>query len=869
MSNFPGVFRLLDNKSPHTGAIIVHNLKIQVWILLGVLGLAIFFLLRPSVDFNAGNPVRESQDSISVHARSILDDLGANTDTLQTMALFNQHVGYYKLLKDSIDQHQLVTASRLHQRGANLQSWSVLLASQINDTENIAMSEQQLFNTSGRIRLWLDQSGKLFKLDVNPNYPNITFVQGDSLVELAHDVVDDIFGYELSNYRLSWVDFEDTLMTAVRSETNGSFNLSQVARQNQSTFKWRKKGSVFSGPEHLDLTVTPHIKEQPSSFGTSFSYGISINSFEAYDTHRNVASISAQSRGSLNISMLFVCLGLLAGLVFFLGLRQIFKGQVDWSRVITVMIVIGVGNFLWRFMFMNNIYLPFFGDTVDIVIIFNQILYAAILGLFTAMAYVGWETLAREKGQDELSLLDAFWQRRYFFRETGDSIIKGYAMGGMMLGLLVIVLYAFGIVFYQSDGDLGFADLVNQPIWLSMNIGLILNAALVTIGVVGVVISFLREKITRSLIVNILSVMFLGLFLSSLSANFNTTGSYIERFVTFSVLSIPLVAVFRSSGIIAVFVGWWMFSLVITSTPYWGSPDPNLAVVSWIQVTLLLVPILYAAVAYRYGSSLAEIEGYVPEYEERLANHLRVEKEIEIARESQFKLMPLKAPVVEGLDLYGFFLPSYEVGGDYFDYVISKNGQADPESVALTIVDVSGKAMKAAMHAVFTSGLLLSRLHKDQPDEILKEISPTIYQKTDTRTFITCLIARYDLSSRKLRLANAGHCLPVLKRGDKVEYVKTPDPKYPLGVRPEVVYQPLDVQLQQGDFILFYSDGLPESVDENGERFGYEEVINLVRDMDTVTKTAQEIAADIRKLIQRFSDYQLADDTTIICMKVK
>jgi serine phosphatase RsbU (regulator of sigma subunit) len=119
-----------------------------------------------------------------------------------------------------------------------------------------------------------------------------------------------------------------------------------------------------------------------------------------------------------------------------------------------------------------------------------------------------------------------------------------------------------------------------------------------------------------------------------------------------------------------------------------------------------------------------------------------------------------------------------------------------------------------------------------------------------------------------LRLANAGHCLPILKRDGKAEFISTPEPKYPLGLRNEVGYRAHDVQLQQGDFILLYSDGLPEAVNPDGVRFGFDNLIELVESLDTDSRPSNEISMDIKRRVQKFSDYQLADDTTIICLKI-
>jgi len=172
------------------------------------------------------------------------------------------------------------------------------------------------------------------------------------------------------------------------------------------------------------------------------------------------------------------------------------------------------------------------------------------------------------------------------------------------------------------------------------------------------------------------------------------------------------------------------------------------------------------------------------------------------------------------------------------------------------------------MHAVFTSGLLRSRMHSDEPAHILKEISPVLSEKTDSQTFITCLLASYDPVDRILKIANAGHCRPILKRNGKAEFVETPAPRYPLGMRELVVYKQLSVKLNTGDLVVFYSDGFPEAVNSSGERFGFDEAAQFIKNLDTDNMTAEEIAQAIEETVKKFSNHKLADDTTIVCLKI-
>jgi len=847
----------------------VKNHQLKIWLYIGALGVAVFLLLRPSIDFNANAPLRESHEDVEQRTRELAEDMGFSLDSLGMITRRNQHVQYYKSLADSAQNTPLAKPFVLNRHGVNLTSWTVTIASTLNDVETFMGSGGQIFQKTGRLKIGFAQDGKVFLLKSSPTNPNPTFVQGDSLFAAANFVVEKLFGYDLDNYELSNVNVQDSAFT-IHENANlaGTLQGRESEVGNKTVFRWKRKGTYGSGPANLRLEVDPIIRKREGPVGPRYDYGVSVISFEASDGPEMFSTSSSVKKLNISILIFYGSLVILGGLVFFVGFKQIFKGQVDWSRAISILVLVALGYFLWRAIYFMDSFNDFLEGGSEGVLLLSQMISAIALGLYGAMAYIGWEALARNQKQDELTLIDAYWRKRFFFRETGESLLNGYALGGVLLGLLTVIMYALNIVYFQEDSQFGFAEASSSWPWFTINLGIFENLLLVSLGHIGVIISLLRSKIKHTALFYSVSTLILGFLFLGSGHLFGTDGSYLYEYILYVVLSIPIVYAFRERGLVTVATGWGIFAMVILMTPYWGSPSLDVALVGWIEMGLLIIPFVIAIVAYKYGDSVAEMEGYVPEYEERIANHLRVEKEIEIARESQYKLMPLKAPSVQGIDIYGFFIPSFEVGGDYFDYVMNRNGNGEAVAVTFTIVDVSGKAMKAAMHAVFTSGLLLSRLHRDEPASILQEIGPTLYYKTDPKTFITCMIGQYNLAQRRLTLANAGHCLPIVKRDGKAEFIKTPNPKYPLGVRERVDYQPLNVELSEGDFILFYSDGLPEAVNTEGQRFGYENLVGLVEELETDKKSSQEIAVDIKRRIQKFSDYQLADDTTIICLKI-
>ena len=834
---------------------------------MGAIGFAAFFVLHSSVAFNAKAPVNQSKSTIEKHTAELAGELGFSADSLQMLARRTQHFNYYKTLKDSTEG-ELPSTGELNERGVYLSGWKVNIGTAQTEGEGYANQLTDFIGELGRLEIRYDQEGKVRRISSYPQNPNPTFVAGDSLFSIATHIVRDIFGYDLQNYKLNYVDVRDTLITSEPGYAQRPLDLSDTSVGNKLVFNWAKSSMDTPGPAKIFLEVKPIIRERNTPNMASIQYGVSIEEFKAMDEYEPEVLDSTNSIGNLDLITTFGSLVLLGILIFFAGIKFINKGQVEWRRALFILISIMLGVLGWRAIYLMNTMDSFLNQTSEILFVLNALLFAALMGLYGAMAYIGWEAMARSRDQEQLHLLDAFWRKRFFFRETGEGLLRGYALAGVILGIFAVGLYLLGTEYYQSDSQFGFAEASMQPKLLTINMAVWINVWLVALGHVGVTATFLQSRINNRWIFYLAGSLLIGFLLSGSGALFEIIGSEWHDVVIFSIMAAVIIYALEFSGLLTFSTGWWVVTAMLLVMPYWGSSSLDVAYISWTQFFILGIPLIYGFIAFRYGDSVSEMGGYIPEYQERMANHLRVEKEIEIARESQFKLMPLKPPSVEGVDVYGFFMPSFEVGGDYFDYIVGSNGTASGEVLNMTIADVSGKAMKAAMHAVFTSGLLLSRLHRDTPESILREIAPTLHTRTDPQTFITCIIAQYHLVDKSLRIANAGHCLPILKRGGKAEFITTPAPKYPLGLRSSVSYQSQQVQLQGGDFLLLYSDGLPEAVNPEGERFGFDNLIELVESMETDSRPSNEISMDIKRRIQKFSDYQLADDTTIICLKV-
>jgi hypothetical protein len=712
-------------------------------------------------------------------------------------------------------------------------------------------------------------SGMVTRLSSNEFAPNPTFLKGSSPIEIAETVVGNILGYDLSMYKFlssendsSSISTEELNPESPTITTNSEFSSGLV-------FNWIRKGNNYSLPNTLSINLESVIKEHESEETFSTEFGYKINSFVAkneFEPENFETSFTPQA--TTFTFVFFGCLILIVACAFTVGIKNIFKGKVEWRRALFMFASVGVGVYGWQALYAMSSLMPFYENTVLIGAAINSLVFGLAVGLYMALAYVAWEALARSQKHRQLDVIDALWQRKFFVRETGSGLIHGFALSGIIIGFFSLMVYALNLYFFQADSQFGFTEPSNEFQLLTMNMSSWTTTWLVVFVQIGFVYGLVHHWFSNRWAALIISILSSAVFVSTLGRLVGTNGEFFQDYLIFLVISIITILGYRFYGILTVLTAWWIFVITYMITPYWNSPSIEIAYISWAQVGIITIPLVYGLIAYRLGKPLSEIGDYVPEYEERISQHLRVEREIEIARESQYKLMPVKPPQAEGFDVHGFFLPSFEVGGDYFDYVLSENEDGSAKALTMVVVDVSGKAMRAAMPAIFTSGLLLSRMKEDSPAEILSEVCEPIYSRTDKRTFITCAMARYDLASKMISVANAGHCKPILKRNGKADFIQTPDPKLPLGIKPDVKYQNLEFKLKKGDFFLLYSDGLPEAANEAGEWFGFDEVPALVERIDTDNLSANEIAQEIKRTVQKFSNYQLADDTTVICLKV-
>ena len=238
------------------------------------------------------------------------------------------------------------------------------------------------------------------------------------------------------------------------------------------------------------------------------------------------------------------------------------------------------------------------------------------------------------------------------------------------------------------------------------------------------------------------------------------------------------------------------------------------------------------------------------------------EQELAKAREIQEGLLPKKIPQVRGLEVAGAWQPASTVGGDYFD--VLKFGE---RKIGVCIGDVVGKGISAA--------LLMTNLQASFRAFASEEVSPsTLVGKLNEvlsnniahdkfATFCYCVI---DTSGNRLTYSSAGHCPPILFRKSGGA-VPLKEGGTPLGIFPDRKYEDAGVQLEPGDRLALYTDGLTEAMNSDEQEFGEPRLVEL--GSRNVALSAPELLAAIRKEVVNFCNGTFQDDFTLVIVAAK
>jgi len=264
-------------------------------------------------------------------------------------------------------------------------------------------------------------------------------------------------------------------------------------------------------------------------------------------------------------------------------------------------------------------------------------------------------------------------------------------------------------------------------------------------------------------------------------------------------------------------------------------------------------------------------------YETIRANEIRLEKEIRFAQRVQLALLPAELPKrLKGVDVAARFSPARELGGDLYDFLAP-----EPHSLIVTVGDVSGKGVPAALYSAFAGELVRSRTFRrryttdrSSPSGILASMNTILCQRQLEEYYCTLCYAAFDFKRRNVTIANSGLPYPVRYTGpghsgsrERGRVAQIELPGVPLGAFPASTYDEVVLDLAPGDVFVFCSDGVFEANDARGREFGAHRLLDVVE--ASHGETAREIVDAIFEAVQQFrGEATPNDDMTAVALKI-
>lgn len=241
----------------------------------------------------------------------------------------------------------------------------------------------------------------------------------------------------------------------------------------------------------------------------------------------------------------------------------------------------------------------------------------------------------------------------------------------------------------------------------------------------------------------------------------------------------------------------------------------------------------------------------------------RLEKDLETARNIQKNLLPKKFPVFSNLEIDAYNASAKMVGGDYYDVV-----KLDNNRVLVAIADVSGKGVPAALLMANVQAFLKSICKQNLPlAEATNLMNDLVAENTTMGSFITFFWALFENDTKKLTYVNAGHNPPLHVYNGRINKFKKGG--MILGVLPTTIpYVSETIQLESGQAVVLFTDGITEAMNKNGEEFSDEKLEKIVSSI--YSESPKFILDKIKAQVEEFTvGAEQSDDITCLVLKVK
>jgi hypothetical protein len=447
-------------------------------------------------------------------------------------------------------------------------------------------------------------------------------------------------------------------------------------------------------------------------------------------------------------------------------------------------------------------------------------------------------------------------------------VVRGYGWGGILIGGYAVILYFMMSfvhvrVLERSTGDIpeSFFPFL-QPILSGLYAG-----AFSEIIFRLFFISYLKERTKKVWTGVVISSM---LWTAAGFAMWDRPFGFLSlswAFVVLFLFGLVFSFLFLRYDLVTAMAANVVLTACSAAVPLFTSEAHTFVVSRWLFIGVMAVPVVVAGIGFIRRERFVFTLETMPRHIQRISERERMAKELEIARSVQMSLLPKMNPSLAGYDIGGICVPAREVGGDYYDFV-----NLGGRRVGIAVGDVSGKGVPAAIYMTLTKGILQSHAEENvSPKAVLSKVNSLMYRTIERNSFVSMFYAILDLDRKTIRFSRAGQCPVIMTQSAGAPGSFLTPKGMALGLEMgrvfDSVLEELELKLNSGEVLVFYTDGFTEAMNDSNEEFGEERLAASVARHRHLP--ANEMIRCICDDVNRFAGNRLQhDDMTMVVVKV-
>jgi hypothetical protein len=508
---------------------------------------------------------------------------------------------------------------------------------------------------------------------------------------------------------------------------------------------------------------------------------------------------------------------------------------------------------------------------------FNTRIVFFVLNVFiiqvfvSVLAFAAWsvgESSSRTVCPAKMTGADSALLRKYFTFDFGRGIVQGYAWGLLLFGA-----YAAGIYLLMKFAGItlfsGFSSSLSEGYLPALQpvLHAFVAAAVCEIIFRLFFLCFLREKTGKSWPGFLVSlVLWCAGALALWDVPLGVIGP-LGTIVVMALFGIAFNMLFIRYDLVTTIVANFVITALSMAVPILTGSSGYSAELRWEFLALMGVPLLIGVIGVVRRRRFEFTVETMPRHIQRISERERMAKELEIARSVQMSLLPKVNPAVPGCDIAGTCIPAKEVGGDYYDYVLHEDGR-----LGVTIGDVSGKGVPAAIYMTLTKGILQSHAEDNvSPRNVLIKVNSLMYRSIERNSFVSMFYAILDMKRGMMRFARAGQCPMILMHRVDGETRMISPKGMALGLEMGRVFESVleeeEIRLESGQVMVFYTDGFTEAMNDREEEYGEERLLESVtrHSSEGASRIIEAVCADVTSFTGETPQH---DDMTMVVVKI-